>query len=245
MKPLYATIYMKDDYIKFHSIRYNKTIQFIDGEFNNILDIGGYPGIFGNLLINKFIDSNVYVCDISSGISMDGTVSYISTGNLENSKLPFKSDTFDMVSCLEVIEHLYNADNILQEISRILRPNGVLLLTTPNLASWANRLLILLGYYPISMSISILCEQLGRRDINIIPKDHKGLMQSKFDYHVKAYTYESLKTLLEVHNFDILRKKYVYCLESSNKLYDILNKIIELSIPSLSQVILIKARIIK
>lgn len=238
---------MIDNYAKLHHIRYNKTIEFIDGDCGRILDIGGYPGIFGNLLSNKFVNSNIYVCDVNiNTVIKDNctTLDMISIGNLENSKLPFKNDTFDMISCLEVIEHLYNADNILSEINRILKPNGILLLSTPNLVSWSNRLLILLGHYPISMSISILCEQLGKRDINIISRK-KDIIQAKFDYHVKAYTYSSLETLLKIHSFSVSKKKFIYGLESSNMIYDNLNKIIERFIPSLSQVILIEARAIK
>jgi len=45
--------------------------------------------------------------------------------------LPFSSDTFDAVTCSEVIEHVYDKRKAMLEMSRILKPGGVLLLTTP------------------------------------------------------------------------------------------------------------------
>ncbi len=56
----------------------------------------------------------------------------------------------------EVIEHLYNSDLVISEIYRILKRNGILILSTPNLASWINRLVLLLGYQPFSHDVSFI-----------------------------------------------------------------------------------------
>lgn len=47
--------------------------------------------------------------------------------------LPFKKEIFDLVTFLEVIEHLDSPIQALREISRVLETNGKLILTTPNL----------------------------------------------------------------------------------------------------------------
>jgi SAM-dependent methyltransferase len=44
---------------------------------------------------------------------------------------PFKDKTFDVLLCNQVIEHVFNPDFFLQEINRVLKPNGKLLLTVP------------------------------------------------------------------------------------------------------------------
>lgn len=46
--------------------------------------------------------------------------------------LPFEDASFDSVITFQVIEHIHNDRLFLKEIYRVLRPGGVLLLTTPN-----------------------------------------------------------------------------------------------------------------
>jgi len=47
--------------------------------------------------------------------------------------VPIQSQCFDLVSSFQVIEHLEDPSEYLQAIARILRPEGMALLTTPNL----------------------------------------------------------------------------------------------------------------
>lgn len=47
-------------------------------------------------------------------------------------RLDFADDTFDVVTLIEVLEHLPDVPAALDEIRRVLRPDGRLLLTTPN-----------------------------------------------------------------------------------------------------------------
>lgn len=54
-------------------------------------------------------------------------------------RLPFANDTFDAVTCLEVLEFLPAAHLALQECMRVLRPGGVLLLS--NRIGWPARLI--------------------------------------------------------------------------------------------------------
>jgi SAM-dependent methyltransferase len=45
--------------------------------------------------------------------------------------IPFPDASFDLVTALDVIEHVDADENILREAFRVLRPNGHLLITTP------------------------------------------------------------------------------------------------------------------
>ena len=51
--------------------------------------------------------------------------------NYDGKVLPFKDCSFDNVFSSEVIEHIDNLDEILDEINRVLKPNGKFMLTTP------------------------------------------------------------------------------------------------------------------
>ncbi len=68
--------------------------------------------------------------------------------------LAFPSRFFDLIICSEVIEHVYSPDALLDEMVRLLKDDGYILLTTPNLASWKNRLALLLGWQPFASEIS-------------------------------------------------------------------------------------------
>jgi SAM-dependent methyltransferase len=74
------------------------------------------------------------------------------------STLPFPSATFSNVSCIEVLEHLFDPLAALIETRRVLVPGGVLIATTPNIAYWRQRAdLALLGRWnPIGDPLSAL-----------------------------------------------------------------------------------------
>ncbi|MCB8943124.1 MAG: class I SAM-dependent methyltransferase [Ardenticatenaceae bacterium] len=57
----------------------------------------------------------------------------------------FTDELFDVAVILEVIEHVVAAEFLLQEIQRVLKPGGYLILSTPNFAFWQNRIRILWG----------------------------------------------------------------------------------------------------
>lgn len=56
------------------------------------------------------------------------------TGFLEEAK--FADAIFDAITLIEVIEHLRDPRVLLAECLRIMKPGGILLVTTPNAASW-------------------------------------------------------------------------------------------------------------
>ncbi len=61
-------------------------------------------------------------------------------------RLPFDDGAFDALWCSEVIEHLFDVDFALGEMRRILKPNGLLLLTTPYHGLAKNLLIVLRNF---------------------------------------------------------------------------------------------------
>lgn len=66
-----------------------------------------------------------------------------------NQGLPnFSNKQFDIVFAGEVIEHIVNDMTFLKEIHGVLKDNGILCLTTPNLFFLVNRFIIPFGFMP-------------------------------------------------------------------------------------------------
>lgn len=112
----------------------------------------------------------------------------VARADVENYGFPFRDDSFDVVIAGEVIEHMTDPDEFLQEIARVLKPSGHCILTTPNLASWYNRILLLLGYQPHHTDVSFW-HNVGK--LKPIADGASG--------HLRVFTLRALKELLAIH----------------------------------------------
>jgi SAM-dependent methyltransferase len=63
------------------------------------------------------------------------------------SVLPFEAESFDVVVCSEVLEHLFEPQFATAEAFRVLRPEGRLIVTVPNAAYWRDRVDALFGVW--------------------------------------------------------------------------------------------------
>jgi len=105
-----------------------------------ILDIGCGSGQLLLYLANKgiILPDHLYGVDLSAkAISKIKNYNKIPAENLkvldiEKEKLPFPPNYFDIIIMAEVIEHLENPCNILNEICRVLKNSGYLILSFPN-----------------------------------------------------------------------------------------------------------------
>lgn len=68
--------------------------------------------------------------------------------------LPFDDGMFGYVFANQVIEHVRRTDVFLREIRRVLRPDGIAMISTNNLASWHNVISLALGFQPTPMHVS-------------------------------------------------------------------------------------------
>ncbi|MEK9555550.1 MAG: class I SAM-dependent methyltransferase [Gammaproteobacteria bacterium] len=76
--------------------------------------------------------------------------------------LPFSDDHFDAVVCCEGIEHVYSPWHLMSEFARVLRPGGILVVTTPNVQNLLSRLKFLFcGYFYQFEPFSKIPKQMG------------------------------------------------------------------------------------
>ena len=101
-----------------------------------ILDIGCGGGVFVHALSKESF--KVTGIDLSSIL-----LHKIPKGNLnfnlivaDSTHLPFNGDNFDCILCTEVLEHVPDCTSAVEEISRVLRREGKVIITVPNLFAY-------------------------------------------------------------------------------------------------------------
>jgi len=115
--------------------------------------------------------------------------------------LTFPDGSFDIITCIEVLEHVQNQDRALYQISRILKPNGVFVLSVPNrwwIFETHGAKLPLFKWNRVPF-------------FSWLPKK----IHNRYAY-ARIYTLEEITNLLHKHGFEI--KKVVYFMPPLDKL---------------------------
>lgn len=118
-----------------------------------------------------------------------------------NESLPYGDATFDVVVSNQVIEHVSDTDTFLREIRRVLKPSGVLLISTENLASWHNLASLIFGWQPFSLT-NISDTQLGIGNPLAVHRGEDSVSRSM--QHLRVFAYRGLIELLVSHGFAIV-----------------------------------------
>ncbi|MBI4972983.1 MAG: class I SAM-dependent methyltransferase, partial [Candidatus Omnitrophica bacterium] len=105
-------------------------------------------------------------------------------------EIPFPDNSFDYILFLEIIEHLKNPYIVLSEVNRILKSNGTLILSTPNILNLKSRLRYLFeGAYEYFREP---------------PLDQaKNPKEVIFNLHLVPYRYQELEYLLSASGFKV------------------------------------------
>ena len=122
---------------KWHHHKFRRIVHEISTDSHH-LDFGCGPGTLVSLLPPEVSAVGV---DIASAQIAYAQEHYAGPGKnfitTDSGKLPFPSETFDSISCIEVIEHLDSraTATIFSEFLRVLKAGGKLIVTTPNYGS--------------------------------------------------------------------------------------------------------------
>ena len=188
----------------------------LDLHNKNIFDIGCYDGTFLSLIKNR--DNNFYGIDASDYAVRKAREKGINVKKFffdDKSKIPFRKSFFDLIIAGEIIEHIYDTDFFLDEIYRLLKRDGSFILSTPNLASFGRRLMLLLGLNPI---------------IEVSPNEENS------SGHIRYFVKNTLVTLLIKHKFKIINLRSDVVNFDKNGSYK--SKVLAKLLPSLGQSII-------
>jgi SAM-dependent methyltransferase len=165
----------------------------------HILDVGSGIGVFPASMarLGHTVASLDYVTANQAWIRAHGVE--VATADILNNPLPFPDASFDLVTMLDAIEHLHGSPrHVLQEIFRVLRPGGHIIVETPNIANLRRRVVLLMGKNPMSI---------------------KYFYESSYPYngHVYEYTKSDLETAIRWSGFEIAESSYLNVLNRFHK----------------------------
>lgn len=119
---------LKDPFDKDKEERHKALRDFI-GETSSsvVLDIGSSQGLFLNSIKSKY------------KVAFDISFNYLSVAKNKNlncvlgnaEMLPFKEDSFDLIICSDILEHVLNPENVIRESRNILKTGGKLFIVVP------------------------------------------------------------------------------------------------------------------
>lgn len=154
---------------------------------NKVLDIGCAEGPFADLISKNNYIVGLDQCPKRLFLNEETAAGkgYSLLVIHSNDRLPFPDGEFDVTLSTEVIEHVLDTKNFVGKIRRVLKENGKLILSTPNVASWKNRLSILLG------------------DGRFIKSNIRYPEQK---LHIRFFSFFSLRKFLEESGFRIIQE---------------------------------------
>ena len=111
-------------------------LEQFDWQGKRVADIGTGKGRFAISFAQ--LGARVYALDISNDMlaeaahdaSQTGVKVRYLQGDAEN--LPYPSDFFDIVVCMETIMHVPHPEKLMQEVARVVRPQGQVMLSMTN-----------------------------------------------------------------------------------------------------------------
>jgi SAM-dependent methyltransferase len=119
-----------------------------------------------------------------------------------NHKFVFDDGSFDVVHANQVIEHLYDSDNFLAEIYRVLRPGGYAIISTENASSWCNIFAGIMGWQIFSLT-NFSSRRQGIGNPLALHRDNNPNLASW--NHIRIYNIRGLKEYFEIFGFRVAK----------------------------------------
>lgn len=104
-------------------------------EKSTILDIGSAWGYLLKSILDRYPSCKCTGIDSSQRLIMNTKIENCNLGRADARNLPFHDESFEVVFILDVLEHIEEKDIVINEIHRVLKKNGIVILSGPT-ESW-------------------------------------------------------------------------------------------------------------
>ena len=144
----------REQYQDFHRRRYRLLLELIErhapSPLRQCLDVGGAGDMAGTAQwLREKHGAEVHAVDQGADVDEGRRRGvYAVACDIDRDPLPYPAQHFDLAIFASVIEHLYHPRHVVEEIARVTRPGGVLILEAPNAVALGRRIDLLLGRNP-------------------------------------------------------------------------------------------------
>ncbi len=193
----------KDDVINYRLKDIMELVNNLNPDRGRLLEVGCALGYFLELAQKADWEAQgVELSPWAAQYAREKTKAQVSTGKLEDIKFP--DSYFDAIVMIELIEHTQTPDIFLKEVYRILKPEGMILITTPNSRSihakiWREKFQeILIPKIPEHLflfSIPTIKRILELTNFKIIQLQTKTYLKRYYDYQIPAGLLRQMKAL--------------------------------------------------
>lgn len=172
---------------------YREVVRACGTSIGTALDFGGGSGANLALATSRVQMKRRISFDIVAPKNLIEGIEYIS-GTPEDLQSRVPRASVDLILAVESIEHVYDPDSMIQLCERLLKPGGLIVITTPNLSSLVSRVSLCFGWQPADTEVSTEAK-FG------YPGSNHGTVVG----HIRIFTFRSLLEFLRFHGLIIDR----------------------------------------
>ena len=165
-------------------------LEYIQGDFNTILDVGCATGSNGRYLLQNNLAKEVIGIEYDDSMAQiaSNCISKVFCGDLNNREflenIINKKYNFDYIIFGDVLEHLYNPKKVLVLLKSMLKSNGRIIISIPNI-----------GHIELFIQVFIK---------GTFPTNERGIFDKT---HLRWFTKKDLFDLVKMSNLEVINYK--------------------------------------
>jgi ubiquinone/menaquinone biosynthesis C-methylase UbiE len=197
-----------DDYVNYHEYQFKGRMKLIYNWIDNcntLLDCGCAYGYGTKIFSTKSKETWGIDISVNSVNIAQNRYAQIKFLICESERTPFKDGYFDVIILSEIIEHTVNEVHTLNEIYRILKNNGSLILTTPQKGLFSfmdplENIYILNKYMPLFYKLACkIAENKFNKKISGFENEHKHFSIKNIEIILNNSKFRNNYKIVKIH----------------------------------------------